>query len=406
MDREIVGPACHPAEAFKQELPFSRAVRSGDMIWLSAEGDFGHGSPRPVRVQAAHCLSALSASLAEVGADLTDLVKLLVFFRSDETTESEVLGALAFALPPNACPAITALPVPYLPYPGCSILVEGIAMRAADGTPLARHRIATPEMASHPAPFSQGIRCGKMIFLSAQWASLEGTVAAPGDIVSQTRQLMRQLSAGLATCGAGFGDVVKINRWYLGHGTVEDFEPAALACAAHFTEPGPAATGIPLPAMAQEDEMIRIEMVAMLGEDGAHLPRRHAWPDSLWDWTTSLPYHHGLKCHDMIFLGGQVSLDKQGRAVDPNQLAAQTRTAMGHIEAILSDLGATPADIVKLTTMYEGPSGLPALRESLLPRAERFTAPGPATTEIAQPALAYPGMIIEIDAFAMTEPDH
>jgi hypothetical protein len=38
-------------------------------------------------------------------------------------------------------------------------------------------------------------------------------------------------------------------------------------------------------------------------------------------------------------------------------------------------------------------------------RSGFFEAPGPASTNIALPVLAYPGMIIEIDAFAMTEPD-
>ena len=102
-----------------------------------------------------------------------------------------------------------------------------------------------------------------------------------GDIVGQTKQVMRQVGDALSSFGASFDDVVKINRWYVGQGTVEDFEPAALACAAHFKEPGPAATGIPLPRHARAGQQIKIEVVAMLGEDGRHLPRRHVWPESL-----------------------------------------------------------------------------------------------------------------------------
>lgn len=56
-----------------------------------------------------------------------------------------------------------------------------------------------------------------------------------------------------------------------------------------------------------------------LGEDGAHLPRRHVWPESLCEWTIKLPYPHGLKCHDMIFLGGQVSLDKSAMPFTPTR---------------------------------------------------------------------------------------
>ena len=78
-----------------------------------------------------------------------------------------------------------------------------------------------------------------MIYVSAQSpVDPSGRVLTPGDIVAQTRQVMKQIGAALGHFGAGFDDVVKLNRWYAGGGTVADFEPAALACAAHFNEPG------------------------------------------------------------------------------------------------------------------------------------------------------------------------
>jgi enamine deaminase RidA (YjgF/YER057c/UK114 family) len=198
---------------------------------------------------------------------------------------------------------------------------------------------------------------------------------------------------------------VKLNRWYVGHGTVEDFEPAALACAAHFAEPGPAATGIPLPRHARPGQAIKIEVVAMRGEDGSYLPRRHAWPQSLWDWHVHLPYKHGLKCHDMIFLGGQVSLDKQGRTVHPGDLGAQTRAAMTHIGTILNELGAGYGDVCKVLAVYQGGASDEQLHANLATSSSFFAKPGPATTGVPLPVLAYPEMMIEIDVFAMAEPD-
>jgi enamine deaminase RidA (YjgF/YER057c/UK114 family) len=245
-----------------------------------------------------------------------------------------------------------------------------------------------------------------MIFVSGQSpVDAAGNLELPGDIVGQTKLVMARIGRILSSFGAGFDDVVKMNRWYVGRGTVEDFEPAALACAAHFSEPGPAATGVPLPRHAREGQEVRIEVVAMLGEDGSRLKRRHAWPDSLWDWHVHLPYKHGLKCEDMIFLGGQVSLDKQGRAVHPNDLAAQTRQAMTHIGTILKDLGAGYGDVCKVMTVYEGRCGADDLHENLAIRSSFFEDPGPATTGVPLPKLAYPEMVIEIDIFAMAEPD-
>jgi enamine deaminase RidA (YjgF/YER057c/UK114 family) len=118
-----------------------------------------------------------------------------------------------------------------------------------------------------------------------------------------------------------------------------------------------------------------------------------------------LPYKHGLKCEDMIFLGGQVSLDKKGRAVGAGDLATQARQAMTHIGTILRDLGADYKDVCKVTTVYEGECGGNDLHENLSIRSSFFSDPGPATTGIPLPVLAYPGMVIEIDIFAMAEPD-
>ena len=251
-----------------------------------------------------------------------------------------------------------------------------------------------------PASFSQGLRSGRMIFVSAQYpVDNEGEVVHPGDIVGQTNAIMARIGGILGELGADFADVVKINRWYAGNVGIADFEPAALACAGNFKEPGPAATGIPLPRHANPEVLIKISVVAMLGENGERLERTHVWPDSLWDWHVHLPYKHGLRCKEMIFLGGQVSLDKQGVALHPGDLSAQTHKAMGHIGTILDALGAGYDDVCKVTTVYRGDCGPEALNENLPIRASYFSDPGPATTGVPLPALAYDDMMVEIDVF-------
>lgn len=389
----------------------AQGVRCGQIVWIAGQAAMAAGGeiayPDDAREQIRTAMHRVQAVLGELDCGAADLVKLLCFYVPDEDfDESACLASLASALPEGVRTAVTVIPVAYLSHPGMRVLIEGSAMRAADGAALPRHYAPRGNgEAWLPAPFETAVRCGKMIFVSAQRAVAGSELAHPGDILAQTRQSMRQISQALAAFGATFDDVVKVNRWYVGRGCVEDFEPAALACAAHFNEPGPAATGIPLANLARDGELIRIEMVAMLGEDGSHLPRRHAWPDSLWDWTTHLPYKHGLKCHDMIFLGGQVSLDKQGCAVSPGEMEPQTRQAMTHIGTILRELDAGFADICKLTTMYEGRCGVDELDVNRGVRSSFFQAPRPPMTDVPQPVLAYPGMIIEIDAFAMVSPD-
>lgn len=386
-------------------------VRCGQMIWVGGQADVTPegivNHPGDLARQVAGTVRYFERVLHEFDCDLTDLVKLLCFYVNDGSVdETEFLGMVAEALPAGARPAITAVPVPYLAYPGMAVEIEGYAMRGERAEKLPRSHMQSADLSPLPAPFVGAVRSGKMIFVSAQSPiDHNGEVLHPGDIVAQTRQVMSQVGSALKSFGADFGDVVKLNRWYVGTGSVEDFEPAALACATHFNEPGPAATGIPLPRHARKGQQLKIEVVAMLGEDGKRLPRRHVRPESVWDWTIKLPYWHGLKCHDMIFLGGQVSLDKHGKAVDPGNMKAQTRQAMTHIGTILKELDANYDDVCKVTTMYEGKSSHDTLHDNLLIRSSFFREPGPATTGIPLPALAYPGMIIEIDVFAMTEPD-
>jgi enamine deaminase RidA (YjgF/YER057c/UK114 family) len=387
-------------------------VRCGQMLFVGGQVDLTPQgavcNPGDLHAQIPNAMAAFGRVLGDLGAGLPDLVKLLCFYVNDGSVdEAGFLDVVAACLPAETKCAVTAVPVPYLAYPGMAVEIEGIAMRAENGEALSRiHVDGAPGLAHLPGRFVHALQCAKMIFVSGQSPVTDaGEVLFAGDIVTQTKQVMKQHATLLGALGADLDDAVKLNRWYVGHGTEADFEPAALACGVHFAEPGPCGTGIPLPCHAVPGQQIKIELICMRGEDGERLARRHVWPDSLWDWTIDLPYKHGLKCHDMIFLGGQVSLDKQGRAIAPNELAAQTRTAMANIGTILRELGADYADVCKVIAFYEGECGEDTLHENFAIRSACFAEPGPATTGLPFPRLAYPGMVIEIAVIAMTEPD-
>ena len=381
------------------------------MIWVGGQVDLTpagvvcNPSERPLQTR--NAMAHFSSALHALECDLEDLVFLLCFYVNDGSVdEGAFLEEVASCLPDGAVPAINAVPVPYLAYPGMMVEIEGYAMRREDGGRIEKTVASHQSLCPLPTPFSQAVRSGKMIFVSGQYPRLaEGTVYHQGDSVAQTRRIMEHVTALLGQFGASCRDVVKLNRWYAGNVGIKDFEPAALACAGFFDEPGPAATGIPLPRHADPDVAIKISVVAMLGEDGTHLSRRHVWPESLWDWHIHLPYKHGLACEEMIFLGGQVSLDKKGRALYPNDLPAQTHQAMQHIGTILNELGADYDDVCKITTVYQGNGDSETLHGNLSIRAGYFRDPVPTTTGVPLPALAYESMVIEIDTFAMKQSD-
>ena len=208
-------------------------------------------------------------------------------------------------------------------------------------------------------------------------------------------RLLRQL-------GTDLQDTVKTNVWNVEPGKAEDWRAPALARAGYFREPGPTATGISLPTLWPEGAMLRNDVIAMRGLGGERMPRTHVWPTGHWDWPVHLPYRHGLRCGDMVFLGGQVSLGPDGAVLDPSDMVAQTATAMDFIGKVLDDLGLGFEHVVKINTFYNGGAGVEELRENAEVRFSRFTAePGPASTGVPVSYLAYEDMMIEIDIIAM-----
>ena len=134
---------------------------------------------------------------------------------------------------------------------------------------------------------------------------------------------------------------------------------------------------------------------------GARLPRSHVWPTGHWDWPVHLPYRHGLRCGDLVFLGGQVSPGPDSAVIDPGDMGAQTHRAMGYIERVLGELGLGLETLLKVNAFYVGGASPAELHRNLAVRAGYYRAPGPVSTGVPVPYLAYEDMLIEIDIVAI-----
>lgn len=88
-----------------------------------------------------------------------------------------------------------------------------------------------------------------------------------------------------------------------------------------------------------------------------------------------------------------------------SQLRKSSSRTTGHIGTILRRLNADYQDVCKVTTVYEDGCSHDDLHENLSIRSSYFEDPGPVTTGIPLPKLAYPAMVIEIEIFAMADPD-
>ena len=102
----------------------------------------------------------------------------------------------------------------------------------------------------------------------------------------------------------------------------------------------------------------------------------------------------------LVFISGQVAIDKEGKVVGPGDLKAQIRQAARNLKSALTAAGATAADIVKTNTYIVNykQSDYSAMREA---RAELFPeGEPPASTMVGVTSLAVDGLLVEMEAIA------
>ena len=58
------------------------------------------------------------------------------------------------------------------------------------------------------------------------------------------------------------------------------------------------------------------------------LPRKRFHPDNHLSIGVPLKHSHGLRCGEMILIGGQADIDAAANVTKPNDLVAQTKIAM------------------------------------------------------------------------------
>lgn len=390
-------------------LNHSHGIQCGEMIFIGGQADIDGNAvvtrPNEIVAQTEIAMDGVLAVLEGMNAGPGDLVKLTGFYvhggNPDEALIARTMAAKLGALE-GPGPALTLVPIETNCFDGLSIEIEGIAMRGHNGDVLPRSSSWIPDGSVLPAPFSQAVRCGEMLFTSGQTAMQpDGSIPHPGSLSEQSKITLNKLNRLLAGLGADLHDAVKANVFNVEPGDQEDWKAAALIRASHYKEPGPAATGLSLPRLATEGLMVRNDVIAMRGTDGARLYREGVWPTGHWDWPVHLPYRQGVKVGDLVFIGGQVSLTPDGQVIDPGDIEAQTHTAMKNIEKVLAEFGLGFEHLMKINTFYAGEKGQDDLLRNASVRSGYYRPPGPASTGIPFSYLAYKDMLIEIDCVAM-----
>lgn len=102
----------------------------------------------------------------------------------------------------------------------------------------------------------------------------------------------------------------------------------------------------------------------------------------------------------MVFVSGQVALDRDLKLVGEGDVAAQAERALLNLGHSLSAAGAAPKDVTMMRTYIVGLK--PEYGATLAPHFEAFfEGRPPASTRVGVEALAAPGLLIEIEAIAV-----
>jgi 2-iminobutanoate/2-iminopropanoate deaminase len=99
----------------------------------------------------------------------------------------------------------------------------------------------------------------------------------------------------------------------------------------------------------------------------------------------------------LLFIAGQIALDKEGRLVGKGDLRAQAVQVLENIRAILRANGADMADVLKVTVYV---TDIRAFHEIADIRLRYFPKDGPASAIVEVSRLALPEIMIEIEAVA------
>jgi len=99
----------------------------------------------------------------------------------------------------------------------------------------------------------------------------------------------------------------------------------------------------------------------------------------------------------MVFVAGQIALDKDGNVVGAGDMKLQAEQVFKNLEAALAAAGAKFTDVVKMNTYITDMDKAPAVREV---RAKYFGESTPASTLVQVVKLARPEFMLEIEVIA------
>ena len=114
------------------------------------------------------------------------------------------------------------------------------------------------------------------------------------------------------------------------------------------------------------------------------------------------PYSWATKVQNLVFVAGQASLDPNGRLVGEGDIRAQTEQTLENIKLTLEAAGASLSEVVKTTIYLTDVANYKGMNEVY----RRYFPNDPPARATLLTGLVVRGLLVEIEAIAVIEPDN
>jgi enamine deaminase RidA (YjgF/YER057c/UK114 family) len=204
---------------------------------------------------------------------------------------------------------------------------------------------------------TEAVRAHDIVFVGGQMSLDADGRAVGADVTTQARNAFEALKRTLAEAGATMADVVKHTVFF-----VCDGDDAAIAKfldeldavrTQYFTAPGPTTAEVRC-GLDVEGALLMVDAWAVVGGK-----REVLSPPGHWTWKKDGPFSHGIKVGDMIFVGAQRALDRNGELLGIGDIEVQTDEAFRNLNTMLAAGGGANTSLMRQNTYFrffgEGP---------------------------------------------------
>jgi enamine deaminase RidA (YjgF/YER057c/UK114 family) len=249
--------------------------------------------------------------------------------------------------------------------------------------------------------FPNALRIGDTIYVSSEPIGASARSGSP-DIQDQTHEAFSAFVELLEQVGARMADLVKLHTFFVFDGeagATAYWERMTQVRLQYFANPGPAGTALRVKGAPTRARLIAIDGVASVSP-----ARQRIMPAHAWDWSMPTPLSQGWRIGPVLYAGGQISADRNGRTVAADDLTQQAINTMEFLRHVLEVGGAGFDDVVSLKIAYQHRGDDRAARavlDAILRVVHPLVRPGQCTLTCLGVDLLYEGLKLEIDAMAV-----